>query len=141
MISIYAVLVIVVVHWFADFVMQDGEWAVNKSKDFKALLKHTSTYSAIWYFVLVIVSVWGNHFGGPTAKDLGWSPWMLLFPVVTFITHTITDYFTSKHTSKQYAKGNFGTSIPRGMDFFVTIGFDQTLHFAQLFLTYYLFTI
>jgi hypothetical protein len=61
----------------------------------------------------------------------------VIFVGITFIIHTLTDYFTSKHTSKQYLLKNFGGPIPRKMDFFVAIGFDQVLHHTQLILTYY----
>lgn len=132
MINIYVVLAILFIHWVADFVLQTDEQAKNKSKSWKALLSHTFNYSLMWYSILVIFSVWGNHFGGPKPQDLGWSPWMALFPIVTFVCHTATDYFTSRLNSKLYAKGDVH-------NFFVSIGFDQWLHAAQLLLTYQLF--
>jgi hypothetical protein len=54
---------------------------------------------------------------------------LLLFPIITFIAHTITDYFTSRLNAKLWAKGNVH-------NFFVSIGFDQYLHYLQLFITY-----
>ena len=121
MINIWVVIAIIIIHWFADFVMQNGEDAKNKSHDINALLRHTTTYSLLWIpLAILTLGVMGIAFVG-----------------ITFILHTLTDYFTSKHTSKQYAKGNFGGKAPRGMDFFVTIGFDQVLHYTQLVLTYY----
>ena len=134
MINIYAVLGILLIHWFADFVLQTDRQAKNKSKSWKALLSHTGTYSAVWYVILVFFSVWGNHFNGPSIGELGWSKWMGAFPLVTFVCHTITDYFTSRLNSKLYAKGDVH-------NFFVSIGFDQWLHAAQLLLTYYYFCI
>ena len=120
MINIWVVIGIIVWHWFADFVMQDGEEAKMKSHNFGALLKHTTRYSLLWLPMTLLLGMNGVIFVG-----------------ITFILHTITDYFTSKHTSKQYKLGNFGGPIPRKMDFFVTIGFDQVLHYTQLVLTYY----
>ena len=120
MINIWVVVSIIVWHWFADFVMQNGEDAKNKSHDWGALLRHTTTYSLLWLPMTLLLGTMGIVFVG-----------------ITFVLHTLTDYFTSKHTSKQYAKGNFGGPSPRGMDFFVTIGFDQVLHYTQLVLTYY----
>ena len=43
--------IIVVIHFVADFIFQAEEWATNKSKSFKALVKHTAMYSFIWYLV------------------------------------------------------------------------------------------
>ena len=130
MINIWVVLAILFIHWVADFVLQTDKQAKNKSKSWKALLSHTFNYSLMWYGIIVIFSVWGNHFGGPKIQDLGWSPWMGLFPVITFVCHTITDYFTSRLNSKLYGKGDIH-------NFFVSIGFDQWLHAVQLLLTYY----
>ena len=124
MINIWIILSFVIWHWFADFVMQNGDDAKNKSHDWDALLRHTTTYSLLWLPVIMLLGLKG-----------------IIFVGVTFVLHTLTDYITSKHTSKQYAKGNFGGAAPRGMDFFVTIGFDQVLHYTQLFLTYYLLAI
>jgi hypothetical protein len=122
--------IIIVIHNFADFVLQDSEWAVNKSKSNYALLKHTSVYSVTWLLLIVFLF--------PDNWDINqYLIGSILFVAITFIIHTITDYITSRHASKQYAKGNLGGSIPRGLDFFVTISLDQVLHYAQLFLTYH----
>lgn len=113
-------------HWFADFVMQKGDWAVKKSSDFISLIKHTATYSLLWVIPMYIYCM---------VFDFSLL-YALYFILITFVIHTATDYFTSKHSSKQYQKGNFGTDIPRGMDFFVTLGFDQLLHQWQLIPTF-----
>jgi hypothetical protein len=55
----------------------------------------------------------------------------LWFSTLTFIFHWSTDYVTSRLNSKLWAKGDVH-------NFFVSVGFDQVLHYAQLFLTYYL---
>lgn len=118
--------IIVVIHFLADFVFQDEKWAVGKSKSIKMLLYHTITYSYIWLcacIVLVSTSTIPIKF--------------YLFVPITFVFHTLTDYFTSKITSSLYAKGKFGSEIPN-LGFFTMIGFDQVLHYAQLFLTYHL---
>lgn len=129
MIPIGVIVSFVILHWFADYVMQEGDWAVKKSKEWPALLKHTGTYTVIFGLVTLV-----NPLTPMIGTDWG------AFVLITFVLHTITDYFTSKHNSKQYQKGNFGTSIPRGMDFFVTLGFDQVLHGLQLFITYWYLT-
>ncbi len=77
----------------------------------------------------------GFIFGIPkenaTTEWIVWST--LYFCMITLITHTITDYFTSRLNSKLWAGGKVHY-------FFVSVGFDQVLHYGQLFLTYhYLF--
>jgi len=56
-----------------------------------------------------------------------------LFFLITFVAHTITDYFTSRLNSKLWAEGKVHW-------FFVSIGFDQILHYIQLFSTYQILT-
>lgn len=124
------ILGILFVHWFADFVMQDEDWAVNKSKDFKSLISHTLTYTWVWTLVGVF---YGAFSGNVTPSDV------IIFSVITFVIHTLTDFITSRVNSYLYAKGKFGSAIPN-LGFFTSIGFDQWLHYIQLFLTYQLIT-
>lgn len=129
--SLAVILSIILIHWVADFVFQAEVWAENKSKELKPLLKHTYTYSAIWLIV------------GSLAKATGaihLEPGVLsLFVLITFVLHTATDYFTSKIVSKRFANKHYGSPIPN-FGAFTVIGFDQVLHYTQLFLTYYLLT-
>jgi len=135
--TLIVILSIIFIHWVADFIFQDEEWAVNKSKSFKALIKHTYTYSLVWVYAFSFFAIWGNHFGGMTPKQLGWSPYMFFFPFITFVIHTITDYFTSKIVSKKFSNNHYGSAIPN-FGAFSIIGLDQVLHYIQLFTTYYL---
>lgn len=123
LIEIFSILLI---HWFADFVMQTDKQAKGKSNNWNDLISHTLTYSLIWLIPLFIVV-----FSGYTREEVGWSQWMLLFIPITFIFHTITDYFTSRLNSRLWFEGKVH-------NFFVSVGFDQVLHYIQLFLTYYL---
>ncbi len=123
MINIYIVFAIVFIHWFADFVLQTHWQATNKSKDNKALTMHVLTYSTVWFLICNVYSViTGNYM------------MLALFAPITFVCHWITDYFTSRLNSKLWGKGDIH-------NFFVSVGFDQVLHYAQLFITYYLLTI
>lgn len=131
MINIYVVLAILFIHWVADFVLQTDDQAKNKSKSWIALIAHTGTYSGVWFLIYLLFSAWSLA-GGPGMEELGWSPWMGMFPIVTLVCHTITDYFTSRLNSKLYAKGDVH-------NFFVSIGFDQWLHAVQLLVTYQVF--
>jgi len=122
-INIYIVFAIVFIHWFADFVLQTHWQATNKSKDNKALTMHVLTYSTVWFLICNVYSViTGNYM------------MLALFAPITFVCHWITDYFTSRLNSKLWGKGDIH-------NFFVSVGFDQVLHYAQLFITYYLLTI
>lgn len=112
---------IVVIHWIADFIFQAEEWSLGKSKTIAPLLKHTVTYSSIWFIAIWLISF-----------DLKSS---ILFTIITFIAHTITDYFTSRIVSKKFAEGYYGSPIPN-FGAFSTIGFDQVLHYIQLILTW-----
>ena len=138
--TLTVILSIIFIHWVADFIFQAEEWATNKSKSFKALVRHTAMYSFIWHLVIFGFSVYGNRFNGPSFEDLGWTPWMITFPVITFVFHTLTDYFTSKIVSRKFANQEYGSPIPN-FGAFTVIGFDQVLHYVQLFLTYHFLTI
>lgn len=89
--SLGLILSIIFIHWFADFVLQTDWQAKNKSKNNKALLSHTWTYSLVWYTIGVFYAM----------SDPNYVPWSLtLFVLITFVAHTLTDYFTSRLNSK-----------------------------------------
>lgn len=60
-------------------------------------------------------------------------PFGPLFALVNFILHFATDYVSSRITAKLWVKGDLHW-------FFATIGADQLLHYAALFLTYPIFS-
>lgn len=112
-INIYVLLAILLIHWFADFVLQTDKQAKGKSKNWSDLLSHTLTYSVCWLVMLLFL---------PLQETLA-------FIGTTFICHTITDYFTSRLNSKLWA----GQKVHY---FFVSVGFDQILHYVQLLITF-----
>jgi len=114
--NIYVLIAMLLIHWIADFVLQTDKQAKGKSKNWDDLLAHTITYSACWIPFAFF------RFG---YSSVGF----LMFPIITFIAHTITDYFTSRLNSKLWAKGN-------AHYFFVSVGFDQILHYVQLIITF-----
>lgn len=75
------ILVLIWLHFFADFILQTDKMAINKSKDNKILVLHCLVYS--------IPFIW-----------VGW-----LFALINGIAHFITDYATSRLTSHLYKKG------------------------------------
>ena len=125
--NLIEIFVILTTHFIGDFVLQTNKQAQGKSKNWNDLLAHTFTYSSMWVFASCLLIGYANK--GQTTQ------WYvihsLLFAFITFIAHTATDYFTSRLNSKLWAKGDVH-------NFFVSVGFDQVLHYLQLFLTYYL---
>ena len=120
--TVLLILFILLVHWFADFVLQTEDEARRKSYDNRKLLEHTVTYSIIWLWV----SLWlGLICDLP--KTVIW------FAPITFVCHTVTDYFTSRVNKRLWMKNDSHA-------FFVSVGFDQLLHYVQLFLTYWFLT-
>jgi len=118
--NLIEIFIIIIIHWFADFVLQTDEQAKGKSKNWVDLLQHTVNYSLLWTTIGMLYTI--------VSLSASWN-W-LLFGLITFIAHTITDYFTSRLNSKLWSEGKVH-------NFFVSIGFDQVLHYVQLFITYY----
>ena len=118
--SLTEIFSIIVIHWFADFVLQTHWQATNESKDNGALTMHVLSYSIVWLLTANIYSILTGHYYV-----------LALFPIITFICHWVTDYFTSRLNSKLWVKGDIH-------NFFVSVGFDQVLHYVQLFLTFYI---
>ena len=144
MISLQVIFAIIVCHWLADFVFQTDKMAKGKSEKWEDLLNHTFVYS-------IIIGFSSCFFLSPYKYGV-LEP--SLFMIITFVCHTITDYFTSRFNSKLYAKVEKYRALEaanltypsdyykkkEGLaihNFFVAIGADQLLHYAQLFLTYY----
>lgn len=118
-IELLIILTMVIGHYIFDFIVQTREEGKGKSKDFGLLLDHTVTYSLYWIIPTIIyIIITGN-----------W--WMSLFPPVTFIFHTITDYYTSKTNAQLYADHEEKA-------FWNSIGLDQLLHYSQLFTTFFI---
>lgn len=112
------VFFILIVHWVADFVLQDEEWAINKSSSLYCLLKHTLTYSLVFFAAALIANDFKLYL-------------CFLFFVCTFVLHTITDYFSSKVVAKKFKKKHYGSSVPN-FGAFTIIGLDQLAHYIQL---------
>lgn len=117
---------VLIIHWFADFVLQTDKQAKGKSKDWFCLLSHTFDYSLVWLLPACILI--GLHLDGVHSWEL--VKLSFIFVGITFVLHTITDYFTSRLNSKLWSEG-------KTHSFFVSIGFDQILHYVQLFLTFH----
>lgn len=116
-INIWIVFGILFLHWIFDFVLQSDEDAKGKSTSIKHLLNHTSIYSILWFNICILYVAYTGQYQ------------MFLFAPITFLIHTITDYYTSKLNKYLWERGD-------SHNFFVSVGFDQWLHTLQLLLTY-----
>jgi hypothetical protein len=112
-------------HFLADFIFQDREWATEKYHDIDALTQHVLAYCLVFGIALWWFKPSGGSFGD-----------VLVFVIITYVCHFITDYITSKGMHQYAEDKNWGTTIPN-VGFFSLLGFDQALHYLQLFGTYY----
>jgi hypothetical protein len=113
----YQIILIIFIHWVADFLLQTKTMATNKSKNNYWLFTHVFVYSLTWFII------------GISMFDL--KP-VIQFTVLTFIFHFTTDYFTSRWTNKLYKRKKY-YGFP---SFFSVIGLDQFLHYLQLIVCY-----
>ena len=113
-----AIILIFATHFLADFVCQTHEMSLKKSKSNLWLTYHIAVYSA------VTTIIWSIFFG--VGRDVSLIP--VIFGI-TFVTHWVTDYFTSRWTSRLWAE-------KKVHNFFVVIGLDQLIHATTLLITY-----
>lgn len=106
-------LTILISHWIFDFIFQTHKQASRKAVNNAHLWMHVQNYSLCWIPV--------------SAFFVGWDCFM--FFIVTFICHFGTDYVTSRLVKKRFDAGDYHNG-------FVVIGFDQILHYLQLYLTF-----
>jgi hypothetical protein len=96
--SILAILIIIEIrftYWVADFIFQAEEWAINKSKSFATLIKHTLIYTLITALMWLALFPCSIAVPGIFQIEPGYIN-TVLASIITFVTHTCVDYFTSK---------------------------------------------
>lgn len=108
-------LLILLIHFLADFALQTHEQATKKSYDNEALMQHVGVYSIIWFFAALMFT------------GVFWLS--LAFAIITFVTHYGTDYWTSRISKPFFEKGDFHNG-------FVVVGFDQLIHYVTLYYTF-----
>lgn len=108
-------LYILLIHFLADFGLQTHDQATLKGTNNKWLTYHVGVYSLIWLIASYIYfgDIWGA----------------ILFSYITFIFHWATDWCTSRIGKPFWEKKDFHNG-------FVVVGFDQILHYLQLYLTF-----
>ncbi len=97
-------ILIFVLHYIGDFILQTRWMGENKSKLLSALSLHILVYTA-------------------TLLPFGFE-----FAIINGILHFITDFITSRLSSRAYKNGNMA-------QFWAIIGFDQLIHTITLILT------
>ena len=110
------------IHFIADFVLQSGWMAQNKSKSNWPLFCHIATYFITFLFLLVVIVRPGNFEA------------VFFYTFINAVVHFLVDFVTSRINSYLWVKGDIH-------NFFVGIGFDQLIHSATLISTaYWIFT-
>ena len=106
---------ILVIHFLADFGLQTHEQATMKGKFNLWLFYHVGVYSVIWLICSFIFfgEIWDA----------------VLFSLITFIFHYCTDWITSRIGKPFWEKQDLHNG-------FVVVGFDQVLHYIQLYYTF-----
>jgi len=109
-------LILVWTHLFADFFLQTDKMAISKSSSNAWLSVHVSAY-IIPFLILC-----------------GWK-----FAAVNFVAHWLTDFFSSRATTKLWKLGEAANAAKQPNSyrhwFFTVIGVDQALHMTALILT------
>lgn len=108
------------IHYIGDFMLQTHWQATNKSKNNLALTLHVLSYSFTFLFFGCTAAMLGCINGDNVIK----------FCLVNGCLHWITDYYTSRASSKLFARSDWH-------NFFLIIGGDQLIHYIFLTLTYY----
>lgn len=117
---IYQFMILLAVHWFADFVLQTHWQAQNKSKNNVALARHVVAYTAVLAVAVMLIFM--------PIGTIEVRRWAVVFVALNGALHFATDYCTSRWSSRLYAKQDWH-------NFFVVIGFDQLIHQITLALT------
>jgi hypothetical protein len=107
-------LYIFLIHFLADFTLQTSEQAEKKSSNNLLLFYHVSTYAIAWLIAAWIILPF---------------PLAFIFASITFICHFLTDYVTSRLVKSFFDKKDYHNG-------FVVVGFDQLLHYVQLWYTF-----
>jgi len=121
---LWIIILCLITHWIGDFVAQTHSQSIGKSTSNVVLSEHVFSYTMIWSIPAFIIFSTTLSF-----CDGFWR--FLVFLVITYTTHFAIDYYTSR-VNKQLWEAK------EVHNFFVSIGFDQVLHYLQIFGTLYL---
>lgn len=115
-------LYIQLLHFLGDFVLQSDWMAQNKSTSNIPLLCHVGTYGAVMFAGLSLIPFIHSQPLGTA------SLWIALYALANAAMHFGVDFITSRINSKLWKEKKVHW-------FFVSVGFDQFLHYVALFYT------
>jgi hypothetical protein len=129
--NLYIIIAILVGHYVGDFVTQQNNHKINRTNNIyhkikrylKHIYPHTLIYSGILTGLLLILQIFNLL---PFIHYIN----ILWFFIITYISHLLTDLFVTLVVNKHLLKN-------KRHKYFVTIGFDQLIHYITLFLTIY----
>lgn len=121
-------ITLICAHWWGDWRLQTGWMALEKSKHWKPLTAHVAVVTLLLL------------------------PWGWKFALLNGVLHWLTDFFTSRYTSKMWfvkverampCNGEHWCSLKfdnyKRSEFFSMIGLDQVIHYTCYALTLNLF--
>ena len=118
-------ILILVIHFLADFGLQTHEQATRKGegRSFwnRWLAYHVGVYTLVWGIIF-----WAIPFKEGIHSFPGW----ILFMLLIGIPHYIVDWITSRISKPFFSSGDFHNG-------FVVVGFDQILHYLCLLYVIY----
>jgi len=117
------IIAVLLTHLTFDFFLQSHWMASNKSKSDLALGAHVGTYT-IGLILLTVALGYGKLLVGPAP---------FFFLVFNSGAHWLTDYVTSRMSSRLFAKQEWH-------NFFLVVGTDQFCHYATLFGSFAVFS-
>lgn len=120
--SIQIILLLVLFHFIADFLLQNDWMGLGKSKKLLPLFIHSLVYSGAMTLFLCGMSFGLFMFG---AFDF-LVP--IYFFIIMFVSHFVIDFISSRVNKYLYENNEIRI-------FFNVIGFDQYLHYLVLFLS------
>jgi hypothetical protein len=132
MIDSFVIIYLLTCHFIADFIMQTREMAVNKSSSTYWLTRHVFAYGNTMLFSGFVGVVIMYLFGIELFHLI---PLIIGYVLLNAGLHWVTDYFTSKQTTRLYMKEQDKIK-PNYHNFFVMIGLDQLIHGVCLIGTY-----
>ncbi|MGI9411065.1 MAG: DUF3307 domain-containing protein [Hyphomicrobiaceae bacterium] len=109
--QIWQFIIILAVHWVADFILQSRWMAENKSTRLDALSLHVGVYTAVLATAATLLFGMGMN--------------VMWFIAANAVLHFMTDFVTSKITSALWQRQNVH-------GFFAVVGLDQLLHQVAL---------
>jgi len=123
MVNIYIISIMLLGHWFGDFVLQSNELALKKHKTLNDLALHSFDYSAVFLVIGLLFTQLGL-FGFNLIGTF-------LFFGATFLLHALVDHTMSKI-------GYDSLNKSRQNEFLGFLILDQSIHLILLWFTFVL---